>query len=145
MQPEITETDVATAVLQGALLDFSETTFSDQLKQTNNLRSQLVNLLISNKSILNDPKMLGIVDKFTKGIDSATLGQMRLIQEKDKSDEDQNIQRAYVMLMQRQGKNFTRGYELGSPEGRVLEPEIDGSQFTFIPGEESIGNDIKEE
>lgn len=145
MQPEITETDVATAVLQGAMLDFSNVPFTDQLKQTNHLRSQLVNLLISNGNILNDPKMLGVIDKFTKGIDSVNLGQMRLIQEKDKSDEDQSIQRAYVMLMQKQGKSFTRGYELAAPEGRVLEPDIDGSQFTFIPGEDSIGDDVSKE
>lgn len=147
MSTDTNEDAVLNDVIENALLDFSEAGFVDQLKQSNNLRSHLINaILLKNKGdILTDPKMLSVLDKHIKGMDSTTLGQMRLSQEKDKSDIDQSIQRSYVMLMQQKGKDFKRGYEMGERPAGALEPELDGSGFTFIQGEDVVGDDVSKD
>lgn len=128
--------------LMACLLNLATASPEEQLNQVNLLRQGVVNGLIKDAAILKDPQLLTVLKGLAKDIDGSNLGRLRLLQEKDDSDENAKIQRAYIALMQRfNGKLPTAA--LPVPD-RNLNPVFPVEGFSVIEGETKIGNDIQE-
>jgi hypothetical protein len=129
--------------LLACLLKLEGASPEDQLTQVNLLRQGLLNGLIRDTGILKDASLLTALKGLAKDIDSSNLGRMRLMQEKDDSDENASIQRSYIALMQRYGGSIPKPTMVDID--RDLSPTIDSSEFSSIEGETKIGNDIKDD
>jgi hypothetical protein len=140
MEPAHVPAAIEENQLMACLLNLATASPEEQLNQVNLLRQGVVNGLIKDAAILKDPQLLTVLKGLAKDIDGSNLGRIRLMQEKDNSDENTKIQKAYIALMQRFGGKLPQP-GIPSPD-RNLSPEFDITSFSVIEGETKIGNDI---
>lgn len=111
-----------------------------QLNLSTDLRNLLSKEIISNGDIATNPQMANVLLAALKANDTVVLTQKRMVNDKEiGAENDAAVIAASLILKDKYGHNMSPDEEY--PEIPVDRGDVDGSAFTFDPGESIIGMD----